>query len=158
MRHREDRGLRIRQVVECDVACGGIEMTYGAACDVAEPDLSVWQHCEAERGGGDACTRRWYRPGLDSASCWIEPPDAPTRCCCKPEEAPGIKLERLRSHGAALHRAEREDAIRVPCRVKAPDVVGSLLDEPGIALRVYRGGHDTVLPVGSFPTRDRPGV
>src|SRR5205823_5793882 len=101
MRHREDRRLRVCQVVKCDMACGGIEMTYGAACDVAEPDLSVRQHRQAEWSGEDARARGWYRPGLDSASRRIEPPDAPTRCRRKPEVTPGVELERLWSHGAA---------------------------------------------------------
>src|SRR6266404_2826742 len=122
MRHREDRGLRVRQGVERDVTSDGIEMAHGAACD--------------------------------SASCRIKSPDAPTHCRRKPEKAPGIELERLRLHDAALHGAEREDAKCLPHRVKAPDVVGSLLNEPGVALRVYRGGHDAVLPIRSFPTRD----
>src|SRR5260370_7802194 len=89
---------------------------------------------------------------------WFKSPDAPTHCRRKPEKAPGIELERLRPHGAALHGAEREDAKRLPHRLQAPDVVGSLLKEPGVALRVYRGGHDTVLPIRSFPPRDPPGV
>src|SRR5260370_214631 len=153
MRHREDRRLRVRQVVERDVTSDGIEMTYGAACDVAEPDLSVQHHRQAEWSGGNAHARGWYRPGLDSASCRIKSPDAPTHCRRKPEKAPGIELERLRPHDAALHGAEREDAKCLPHRVKAPDVVGSLLNEPGVALRVYLAGHDPVLPIRTFPTR-----
>src|SRR6266446_3121082 len=157
MRHREDRRLRVRQAVERDVTSDGIEMTYGTACDIAEPDLSVQRHRQAEWSGGNAHARGWYRPGLDSASCRIKSPDAPTHCRRKPEKAPGIELERLRLHDAALHGAEREDAKCLPHRVKAPDVVGSLLNKPGVALRVYRGGHDAVLPIRGFPTRDHPG-
>src|SRR6266849_4279632 len=103
MRHREDRCLRVRQVVERDVACSGIEMTYGAACDVAEPDLSVRRHRQAEWSGGNAHARGWYRPGLNSASCRIEPSNAPTHCRRKPELARGIELESLWPHRASIH-------------------------------------------------------
>src|SRR5258708_13707127 len=84
MRHREDRRLRVRQVVERDVTSDGIEMTYGAACDIAEPDLSVQRHRQAEWSGGNAHAREWYRPGLGSAGCRINSPYPPSHCPLTP--------------------------------------------------------------------------
>src|SRR6266487_6481853 len=152
--HRKDRRMWVRQVVERDAACDGIEMANGTACDVAEPDLSVWHDRQAEWSGGDA--RAWgrYRPCLDPARCRIESSDSSSHCCRKPEEASSIELERLWSHWTSLHGAEWEDVKRLPRRVKAPDVVRALLDEPGVALCVYRSGHNAVLRLGRFPGRD----
>src|SRR2546421_606741 len=98
--------------------------------------------------------QRWHIQFSDIASRGVNHAKFARRGCRKPEEAPSIELERLWSHWTSLHGAEWEDVKRLPRRVKAPDVVRALLDEPGVALCVYRSGHNAVLRLGRFPGRD----
>lgn len=46
----------------------------------------------------------------------------------------------------------------MPGRVKSPNVVGVLLSEPDVPLRIYGDPHDTVLSLGRGPGGNRPRV
>src|SRR6266566_8628554 len=152
--HREDLRLWIGQVVECDTARGGIEVANGAACQVAEPDLPIMCHREAERQSGELWSRRRDNPGLDHACGRIKPSNAPSRYAGKPEVARSVELESLRPQWVTIAGAQREDAKRLLLWVKAPDVVSALLNEPDVPPCVYGGGHDAILPIGRRPGRD----
>src|SRR6266567_2123370 len=53
-----------------------------------------------------------------------------------------------------IHDTKREGAKRLRGRIKAPDIVCALLDEPDLSLRIYRRSHNAILPVWWFPGRD----
>src|SRR6266566_8369685 len=53
-----------------------------------------------------------------------------------------------------IHDTKREGAKRLRRRIKAPDIVCALLDEPDLSPRIYRRSHDAILPVWWLPGRD----
>src|SRR5258706_15857442 len=139
MRHREELCICISEMVERDVARGRIEMTDCATGNVAEPDLRIACHCEAERSRSNTWTGCGHRPGLYSASFRIKPPNPSTRGCCKPESTHGIELDVLRSQQATIDGTKWEDAKHVLHGIKAPDIVCVLLHKPDVAACVDRG-------------------
>ncbi len=59
-----------------------------------------------------------------------------------------------------MHGAQGKGAKRLLRRIKAPDIVCALLDEPDGALCIYGGRHEAIFRVGGVPGRDhsRPGI
>src|SRR2546421_1159050 len=137
--HREDLCLRIIEMVERDVTLGRFEMADCATGNVAEPDLRIACHREAERNRSNTCVGCGHRPGLDGASCRIKPPNPSTCRCGKPESTHGIELDVLWSQRAAIHGTEWEDAKYMLHGIKAPDIVCTLLHKPDVAVCVDCG-------------------
>src|SRR6266566_4648620 len=90
-------------------------------------------------------------PEADGASPGIQPPNRPSLCCRKPEQALVIEVQVLWSELAALRRPKRKEAKRLPSGIKAPDVVGIQLSEPGVTLCIDGRGHDAISPFRRFP-------
>lgn len=103
----------------------------------------VTMSAEREEGTG----QRRMEPLLGSS----RPIAPPSLCCCKPEPARAIQMQILWPEGTTMQRGKREGAKGLLPGIKAPDVVGVLLGEPGITLWVNDGGHDAILRPGRGP-------